>query len=334
MRTPATNTITLRIDGPLSAARLEHESDGYTACVEYDRIRPNLQLMPLSPNSWPLYAPYVLLALRIISALLFFQHGAEKLFGFAGARAVTPESLLTMRGIAGLLETIGPALLIVGLFTRLIAFILCGEMAVAYFMSWAPRGFWPINNGGEEAVLFCYLYLWLVTMGPGPWSVDGWVQNTFRRGRPASLTQWLSSLEPYARSILRIIVGFIIVQHGARKAFGVLAVMVGGRRNVPPLALDGLPGMTGYLDLVTGTFLMLGLFTRPTAVVVAIELVLAYILAAAPRGPWPIRNGGGEALLAAAILVYLTVVGAGAWSADRVRTRNEHRDTDTPTRAL
>jgi putative oxidoreductase len=254
--------------------------------------------------------------------LLFFQHGAEKLFGFAGARAIAPENLLTMRGVAGLLETIGPALLVLGLFTRFTAFILCGEMAVAYFMSWAPRGFWPINNGGEEAVLFCYLFLWLITMGPGPWSLDGWIRKSLRGGRVTTWKRWLSSLEPYARSILRIIIGFIIVQHGARKAFGVLAVMVGGRRNVPPLAIDGLLASTGYLDLVTGSLLMLGLFTRPTALVVAIELLLAYLLVAAPRGPWPIRNGGGEALLAAAILVYLAASGAGAWSLDRDRQRD------------
>lgn len=298
--------------------------------VACDTIR-QLAVMPRLLNAWSSYAPHVLLALRIMAALLFFQHGAEKLFGFAGARAVTPESLLTMRGVAGLLETVGPTLLILGLFTRLTAFILCGEMAVAYFMSWAPRGFWPINNGGEEAVLFCYLYLWLVTVGPGPWSIDGWIQNTFRGGRATSMKRWLSSLEPYARSILRIIVGFIIVQHGARKAFGVLAVMVGGRRNVPPVALDGMPAITGYLDLVTGTLLMLGLFTRATSLVVAIELILAYILVAAPRGPWPIRNGGGEALLAAAILVYLAASGAGVWSADRARTRKTEGGKDWPT---
>lgn len=234
-----------------------------------------MPLMPLSSSFWSSYTPQILLALRIIAALLFFQHGAEKLFGFAGATAIAPENLRTMRGVAGLLETIGPALLVLGLFTRFTAFILCGEMAVAYFTAWAPRGFWPINNGGEEAVLFCYLFLWLVTMGPGPWSLDGWIRNSLRGGRITSWKRWLSSLEPYARSILRVIVGFIIMQHGARKAFGVLAVMVGGRRNVPPLAIDGLLASTGYLDLLTGSLLMLGLLTRPAALVVAIELLLA-----------------------------------------------------------
>ena len=238
----------------------------------------------------------VLFAIRIAAALLFFQHGAEKLFGFAGARPVAWENVLVQqRGIGGLLETIGPALLATGFLTRFTAFILCGEMAVAYFQSWAPRGFWPITNGGEEAVGVCFLYLWLVTAGPGAWSVDGWIAGRRRAAGhdPAAWKQRLQSWEPYTRAVLRIIVGFILVQHGARKAFGVLSVMAGGRQGVPPRALDGLPAVTGYLDLVAGMLLICGL--------------------------WPIRNGGGEALLEVAILVWFVVCGAGAWSVDRVR---------------
>jgi putative oxidoreductase len=267
--------------------------------------------------------PYLLLAVRIAVALLFFQHGAEKMFGFAGARQV--DSIFTLRGFAGPLETIGPALLVVGLFTRFTAFILCGEMAVAYFISWAPRGFWPINNGGEEAVLFCYIYLWLITTGPGPLSLDAWLQRKRYGDRTPAWKLRVSSWEPYTRSFLRIIVGFIVLQHGARKAFGVLA-MIAGRRNASPLAMDGLPAITGYVDLVTGVLLMLGLFTRPTAVVVAAELLLAYLFVAAARSPWPIRNGGGEALLQIVILVCLAFYGAGTLSADAARWRPQARE--------
>lgn len=276
-------------------------------------------------NRWERYAPYVIFVVRIAAAVLFFQHGAQKLFGFTGSRPV--QDLLTQRGIAGLLETIGPTLFALGLFTRFTAFILCGEMAVAYFISWAPLGVWPINNGGEEAVLFCYFYLWIVTAGPGAWSVDGWLERQ-AFWRPArAWKQRLLAWEPYSRSIVRAIVGFIVVQHGARKAFGVLA-MIGGRRSVPPLALDGLPAVTGYLDLVAGALLMLGLFTRPTALIVGVEMLLAYILVAAPRGPWPIRNGGGEALLHVLILASLVGMGAGAWSADRARTKDRRAQAD------
>ena len=118
-------------------------------------------------------APQLLSAVRIALGILFFQHGAEKLWGFANGRI--DHKFATMHGIAGPLEAVGGALIILGLFTRSTAFILCGEMAVAYFTRWAPRGFFPISNGGEEAVVFCFLFLWLVAAGPGPWSLDAWL---------------------------------------------------------------------------------------------------------------------------------------------------------------
>jgi putative oxidoreductase len=258
--------------------------------------------------------------MRIAAALLFFQHGAEKLFGFAGARPVP--DLFAQRGIAGLLETIGPVLLAVGLFPRFTAFILCGEMAVAYFQSWAPRGFWPIANGGEEAVLFCYFYLWIMTAGPGAYSVDEWID---RRSGPhpfRSWKRWLAEAEPYTRSVMRAIVGFLVIEHGARKIFNILPV-IGGRRNVPPLAIDGLPAISGYIDLIAGALLIVGLFARPAALVMAAEMLAAYFVVAAPRGPWPIRNGGGEALMHVVIDVYIVLAGAGVWSLDHVIAKNE-----------
>jgi putative oxidoreductase len=265
-------------------------------------------------DRWARYAPYVLFAIRIAAALLFFQHGAQKLFGFTGSRAT--DDFLSQRGIAGLLETIGPALLAAGLFTRTTAFILCGEMAVAYFMSWAPVGFWPISNGGEEAVLFCYLFLWIVCAGPGAWSVDGWRERPAPPRPSDGLRSRLTALEPHARAVMRIIVGFLITLHGFRKVFDLLPT-VGGRRNVPPLALDGLPMITGWLDLGGGLLLIAGLFTRSVSALLATQLLAAYVLVAAPRDLWPIRNGGGEALLHVAILVFFVIAGAGAWSVDR-----------------
>lgn len=265
---------------------------------------------------WERYAPSVILIIRIVAAVLFFEHGAQKLFGFTGAPV--EQSFLTQRGVAGVLETAGPVLLALGLFTRVTAFILCGEMAFAYFIRWAPLTFWPLSNGGEEAILFCYLYLWLVTAGPGAWSADAWLERHTAWHPGRALRQRLQSLEPYTRAVLRIIVGFFVVQHGLRKAFGLLA-LVGGRPGAPPFALDGLPPFTGYFDLVAGALLIAGLFTRPVAIVVALEMFVAYIVVAAPRGPWPISNGGGEVLLHVVILAYIAVMGAGAWSVDRER---------------
>ncbi len=117
------------------------------------------------------WAPQALAVLRIVTALLFIAHGTGKLLGFPdlGFRA----ELFSLVGLAGVLEIVGGVLLILGLFTRPVAFILSGEMAVAYFMAHAPSGFFPIQNQGESAVLFCFVFLYLVFAGPGAWSFDG-----------------------------------------------------------------------------------------------------------------------------------------------------------------
>jgi putative oxidoreductase len=117
------------------------------------------------------YAPYFLAALRIIAALLFIAHGTSKLFGWPSAGMQPP--LMSLFGLAAVIEIAGGILLVLGLFTRPVAFILAGEMAVAYFMAHAPKDFFPINNAGESAVLFCFVFLYLVFSGPGALSVDG-----------------------------------------------------------------------------------------------------------------------------------------------------------------
>ncbi|GAK69000.1 DoxX family protein [Agrobacterium rubi] len=116
------------------------------------------------------YQPYALAALRIIAALLFIEHGTQKLFGFP---ASTMEgSLPPMLMVAALLEMIGGILILIGLFTRPVAFVLSGLMAFAYFMAHAPKSFFPVLNGGDAAILFCFVFLYLVTAGPGAFSVD------------------------------------------------------------------------------------------------------------------------------------------------------------------
>lgn len=259
------------------------------------------------------FRPYALCLLRVVAGLLFMQHGLEKLFGFAGAR---PEpTLWGIRGVGGILETFGGPLLALGLFTRPTAFILSGEMAVAYFRSWAPRGFFPIANGGEEATLNAFIFLWLAAAGAGAWSLDAVIQ-TLRP--PGGLRARATALEPYARAILRLIIGFLLTLHGCRKLFGMF-IAVAGRRNAPPLALDSLPAWTGGLELAGGVLLMLGLFVRQTALVVSVEALIAYVLIAAPRTMWPIRNGGIEALLYFAVCLCFAAWGGGAWTVASLR---------------
>lgn len=123
---------------------------------------------------WISWAPYVLSILRIIAAFLFVQYGSTKLFAFPAA--VMPgggtASITSLAGVAGALELVGGALLLVGLFTRPVAFLLSGQMAVAYFIGHAGKGFWPVLNGGAPAVFFSFLWLYVSAAGAGPWSID------------------------------------------------------------------------------------------------------------------------------------------------------------------
>ena len=109
--------------------------------------------------------------LRIVTGFLFWQHGAQKLFGFPGGEPVG--DFFGIMGLAGLLEIAGGALLVLGLFTRPVAFVLAGEMAWAYFQVSAPEGFWPLLNGGETAALYSFLFLYVAARGGGVFSLDG-----------------------------------------------------------------------------------------------------------------------------------------------------------------
>jgi putative oxidoreductase len=128
------------------------------------------------------WAPRLLSVLRIVAALIFFEHGTQKLLGFPLSERAAPE-LLSLSGIAGILELVGGALLLLGLFTRPVAFILAGEMAVAYWYAHAPRSFFPVNNEGDAAILYCFVFLYLFAAGGGPWSLDAWLRN---KDRPAT----------------------------------------------------------------------------------------------------------------------------------------------------
>jgi putative oxidoreductase len=116
------------------------------------------------------WRPYILSVLRIVVGLLFLEHGLSKVFNFPALSPVP--SLSGLLVLAAILETIGAALFLVGAFTRIVALILSGEMAFAYFMAHAPRSFYPIVNAGELAVLFCFIFLYFAFAGGGPLSVD------------------------------------------------------------------------------------------------------------------------------------------------------------------
>jgi len=119
------------------------------------------------------YSAQLLSVLRIMTGLLFLQHGTTKYLGFPASKysGVSP---MTMGGVAGMFELVGGILIVLGLFTRPVAFVLSGLMAVAYFLAHAPSGIFPLLNGGELAVLYSFVFLYLSARGGGPWSLDQW----------------------------------------------------------------------------------------------------------------------------------------------------------------
>lgn len=118
------------------------------------------------------YAPYVLSILRIVAGLLFLEHGTSNHYGWPNAQAL--QQMWTLNWWAGTVELIAGTLLIVGLFSRCAAFVASGEMAFAYFLAHAPNSFFPINNQGDAAILFCFVFLYIAAAGPGPLSLDAW----------------------------------------------------------------------------------------------------------------------------------------------------------------
>lgn len=124
------------------------------------------------------WSPRLLSLLRFVTGLLYVEHGTAKLLHFPYADyLVLKEPLLSLSGIAGFFDSIGGCLLILGLFTRPVALLLSGEMAVAYFLVKAPHGFFPILNGGELPALYSFLYLYLSAAGGGAWSMDRWIRR-------------------------------------------------------------------------------------------------------------------------------------------------------------
>lgn len=121
---------------------------------------------------WQTWAPYLQSLLRIVAAFIFISAGTMKLFGFPAFPGLSPVPVISELGLASILETFGGALLLLGFFTRPIAFLLAGEMAVAYFQVHFPQGFWPIINNGQPAVLYCFIWLYFSAAGAGPWSLD------------------------------------------------------------------------------------------------------------------------------------------------------------------
>jgi putative oxidoreductase len=130
-------------------------------------------------QSWEKYTPQMLSILRIVAALIFIEHGTQKLWAFPGPPpSGNLPAIMSLGGAAALLEVILGPLLLVGIYTRWMAFILSGEMAFAYWISHFPRNFWPILNNGDAAILYCFVFLFIACAGVGAWGLDRSLRGT------------------------------------------------------------------------------------------------------------------------------------------------------------
>jgi len=256
--------------------------------------------------------PVALALLRIVAGFLLWQHGVQKLFGWFSGR---PAPAFGLFWSAGMMESILGVLLTVGVLTRPVAMILCGEMAVAFFTQHFPRGFWPIQNQGLPAVQFCFVLLLLWTAGPGRFSLDGLLASN-SSAKPGSFTQQSSRLYPVALTLLRLVTAFLVGQYGVRKMFGWLGGHKGG--------ILSRQWFAGMLEISSSPLVVLGVFTRLLASLVSAEMAIAFLASHffTGHGYWPVLNGGEPDVLFCFSYLFLCTAGPGWLSIDSLAGRH------------
>jgi putative oxidoreductase len=256
------------------------------------------------------WTPRALSVLRIISGLMIIQHGMAKYVGFPVVPSLAKVQALSLPGVGGMFELICGALLILGLFTQPAAFLLSGEMAVAYFVVHAPRSPYPLLNGGTLAIIYCFAFLYLSTAGAGPWSVDA----VIKRSQGAAIDRFntmLARFEPQALSIFRFVTGLLFFQFGVVKLLKFPTVP-----GLSDIELLSLFGIAGIFELIFGGLLMVGLLSRLAAFILCGEMAFAYFIEHFPKNFIPILNGGSIAIMFCFSCLYFVCAGGGPWSLD------------------
>ena len=251
-------------------------------------------------------SPLALGLLRIVAGFLFVQHGLAKLLGWFGGQIVPTLSLFWF---AGVLETIGGPLIVLGIFVQPVALILGLEMLAAYWIGHHPQGGWSTKNGGVVPLLFALIFFLLAAVGGGSIALD---RDSSSKSR---LFSWLAMLKPFALAVVRIGAAFLFFQFGAGKALG----WFGGRA----ARAGTLLWIAGIIETISSPLLVMGLFFRPLSFLCSGEMAAAYWTGHFPRGPgiWPIQNGGEPAVLFCFLYLYLVTAGPGWPSLDGILSK-------------
>lgn len=265
------------------------------------------------------WAPDLLSLARVIFGFLVLRHGAEQVLGYPEPSGAT---LTSYEGVLELVSLPGGLLLMLGLFTRPVGLVL----AVLYGLFWfvgplhsaltLDHYIFGARASGDETLLNCFFFLYLSAAGPGAWSLD-WRRDP--EGQAAADSRWA----PYALGILRIVGGFLLMQHGLEKWFGVS----GGRGSIN---VSTIRGVAGLLEIFGGSMLMVGLFARPTAFILSGEMAVAYFISWAPLGFWVSFSTPNYAasIQNCFLYLFLSAAGPGAWSLDRAWRRRRERTGD------
>jgi len=255
------------------------------------------------------WTPQMLSIARIVIGLLVLWHGMLKLFGYPAA----PEqqvSLMSLAGLAGVIEFAGGLLLMLGLFTRPAALVVGIEMAISFVVLNLPKGVLTIENDGEPAFFYTFFFLFIAAAGAGAWGLDRFL------GRKGGSAGYFASAHANTMlALMRIAMAFMFFQHGTEKFLG-----------WPNATADwnfstNLRAWGGMMEFFMAPLLALGLFTRPISFLLSGEMAVAYFVRWAPSGFWGSIPRGEASIYFCFGFLFLFVAGGGAWALDNVLSR-------------
>jgi putative oxidoreductase len=252
-------------------------------------------------------APVVLSITRAVIGFLVLWHGLIKIFGFpAGQGDAVP--VMSLVGLSGVIELVGGALMILGLFTRPVAAILFVEMGISYLVLNLPKGFWSVDNDGEAAMLYCVFFLFVAAAGAGALSLDRLIgQQTQKSGKWG----FGSANADIALAIMRVAVAFMFIQHGMQKFLGSFGSRVD--HNWGTIRAWG-----GAMEFFLSPLLAVGLFVKPISFLLSGEMAVAYFTRWARLGVWESLPRGEASIYFCYVFLFMFVAGGGAYALDNL----------------